>query len=96
MTTALLRKGFTMQTEPILSPYDGSIVGHMPVSDAGDIERAIGRAQAAFHVMRRLPRFARADVLERAAGLVHARRDEFARRIAAEAGKPMYDARGEV
>jgi acyl-CoA reductase-like NAD-dependent aldehyde dehydrogenase len=85
-----------MQTEAILSPYDGSTVGHMPVSDAADIERAIGRAQAAFQVMRKLPRFARADILDRAAGLVEARRDEFARCIAAEAGKPMYDARGEV
>lgn len=85
-----------MQTEPILSPYDGSIVGHMPVSGAAEVEAATGRAQAAFQVMRKLPRFARADILERAAGLVEARRDEFARRIAAEAGKPMYDARGEV
>jgi acyl-CoA reductase-like NAD-dependent aldehyde dehydrogenase len=85
-----------MQTEPILSPYDGSIVGHMPVCDAAEVEAAIGRAQAAFQVMRKLPRFARADILERAARLVESRREEFARLIAAEAGKPMYDARGEV
>lgn len=85
-----------MQTEAILSPYDGSIVGHMPVCDAAGIEQSIGRAQAAFQVMRKLPRFARADILERAARILEERRDEFARRIAAEAGKPMYDARGEV
>lgn len=85
-----------MQTETIRSPYDGSPVGEMPVCLAEDVELAIGRAQRAFEVMRKLPRFARADILDRAAGIVRSRRDEFARLIAAEAGKPLYDARGEV
>lgn len=85
-----------MPTETIRSPYDGSPVGDMPVCSAQDIDLAIGRAQSAFHVMRKLPRFARADILDRAAGIVRRRRDEFVRLIAAEAGKPLYDARGEV
>jgi acyl-CoA reductase-like NAD-dependent aldehyde dehydrogenase len=85
-----------MQTEAILSPYDGSVVGHMPVSGETEIEAAIARAQRAFATLRRLPRFARADVLDRASLLVRKRRDEFVKLIAAEAGKPLYDARGEV
>src|SRR5690606_11845035 len=36
-----------MQTEAILSPYDGSVVGHMPVSGEAEIEAAIARAQRA-------------------------------------------------
>lgn len=82
--------------EAILSPYDGSVVGHMPVCGEAEIEAAIARAQRAFATLKRLPRFARADVLDRASMLVRQRRDEFARLIAAEAGKPLYDARGEV
>lgn len=85
-----------MQTAEILSPYDGSVVGHMPVAGADDVEAAIVRARQAFDVMRKLPRFVRADILERAAALLRERREEFARLIAAEAGKPLYDARGEV
>ncbi|MBW7923327.1 MAG: aldehyde dehydrogenase family protein [Burkholderiaceae bacterium] len=85
-----------MQTEAILSPYDGSVVGHMPVSDEARVEAAIARAQRAFATLRRLPRFARADVLDRASLLVRRRRDEFVKLICAEAGKPLYDARGEV
>lgn len=85
-----------MNTETIRSPFDGSPVGEMPVCAEADVERAIGRAQDAFQVMRRLPRFARADILDRAAAIVRRRRDEFVRLIAAEAGKPLYDARGEV
>lgn len=85
-----------MQTEPIRSPYDGSVVGEMPVCDHADIERSIARAQRAYHVMRKLPRFVRADILARASALIRERRDAFAKLIAQEAGKPLYDARGEV
>jgi len=86
----------TPRTEAIRSPYDGRVVGEMPVSDAAEVEAAIERARVAFETTRRLPRFVRADILDRAAALVEARREEFVRLIAGEAGKPLYDARGEV
>ena len=86
----------TTKTDSILNPFNGQIVGEMPVSDAHDVERSIVRAQNAFQVMRKLPRFVRADILMKAADIVASRRDEFVRTIAAEAGKPLYDARGEV
>jgi acyl-CoA reductase-like NAD-dependent aldehyde dehydrogenase len=85
-----------MATEKILSPYDGRVVGEMPVASADDIERAIVRSQQAFQVMRKLPRFVRADILQRTAEIIRQRREEFVATIAAEAGKPLYDARGEV
>jgi acyl-CoA reductase-like NAD-dependent aldehyde dehydrogenase len=85
-----------MNTDSIRSPYDGRIVGEMPVADAEAIEAAIVRAQAAFQTMRRLPRFIRADILQRAATLLAERRQRFIDTIVAEAGKPLYDARGEV
>ena len=84
------------QQDAILSPYDGSVVGHMPISEEADIEGAIQKAEQGFDVMRRLPRFIRADILDRAADLIDERKDEFVRLIAAEAGKPLYDARGEI
>jgi acyl-CoA reductase-like NAD-dependent aldehyde dehydrogenase len=83
-------------TDVIRSPYDGSAVGEMPISTEPDIEAAIQRAEKAFQIMRRLPRFARADVLVRAAEIVRRRRDEIVDTIAREAGKPLFDARGEV
>nr|WP_272212305.1 aldehyde dehydrogenase family protein [Marinicella sp. W31]MDC2878218.1 aldehyde dehydrogenase family protein [Marinicella sp. W31] len=86
----------SLRQDAILSPYDGAVVGHMPVSEENDIEEAILRAQRGFDVMRRLPRFVRADILDRTADLIEQRRDEFVRLIAGEAGKPLYDARGEI
>lgn len=82
--------------EIIRCPYDGHEVGRMPVAGAEEVEKAIGDAVAAFGVMKRLPRFARADILDRVADIISGRRDELVRLIAAEAGKPLYDARGEV
>lgn len=82
--------------EAIVSPYDGRVVGEMPVSEAADVEAAILRSQQAFAKMRRLPRFIRADILDRAADLLRTNRREFERTIALESGKPLYDARGEV
>ena len=80
----------------IRCPYDGRDVGRMPISDAAAVEAAIQRAVGGFQTMRRLPRFVRADFLERTAGIIDARRTEFVDLIAQEAGKPLYDARGEV
>lgn len=82
--------------DAIRSPYDNRIVGEMPLSGAVEIEAAIEKACAAFDVMRKLPRFRRADILARASDLLAGRSEEFAKLISAEAGKPLFDARGEV
>jgi glyceraldehyde-3-phosphate dehydrogenase (NADP+) len=84
------------QYDEIRSPYDSSVIGKMPLSTADDIEDAICAAEKAFQVLRQLPRFARADILCRAAEVLVRRKEEVAKMIAAEAGKPLYDARGEV
>jgi acyl-CoA reductase-like NAD-dependent aldehyde dehydrogenase len=85
-----------MATDKIFSPYDGRIVGEMHVFTADEVETAILRSQQAFQIMRKLPRFVRADILQRTSELLRSRRDEFVMTIASEAGKPIYDARGEV
>jgi glyceraldehyde-3-phosphate dehydrogenase (NADP+) len=46
--------------------------------------------------MRRSPAYERAAILRRAVDGIHARRDEFARMLAAEAGKPIRDAATEI
>src|SRR6056297_1548156 len=80
----------------IRCPYDGQEVGRMQIATEDSVEDAIRTAERGFGTMRRLPRFVRAEILERAAGIIDAEHEEFVRLIAAEAGKPLYDARGEV
>ena len=59
-------------------------------------DAAIAAAVKAFGTTRRLPAFERQRVLRRIADGIHGRRDEFARMIALEAGKPIKSARMEV
>lgn len=85
-----------MSKDIIRSPFDGKVVGEMPIAGEAEVEAAIVAAVTAFEKFRRLPRFVRADILQRASEILRQRREEAAALISAEAGKPLYDARGEV
>jgi glyceraldehyde-3-phosphate dehydrogenase (NADP+) len=60
------------------------------------IEQAMAAATSAFQVTRKLPAWKRADMLEKISAGIAARREDFARTIALEAGKPIKTARAEV
>lgn len=78
----------------VRNPYDGSVVGEVPTCDARGVRAAIARAHEALPDV--LPQHERAAILERAAGLVIASRDQLAELICAEAGKPITAAQVEV
>jgi acyl-CoA reductase-like NAD-dependent aldehyde dehydrogenase len=85
----------TGEWDEIKSPYDGTVVGRVPLADAAVADRAIESAQKAFEGGG-FPQHERAAVLDRAAHLVSERVDELAGVIAAEAGKPIKTARVEA
>lgn len=64
--------------------------------DEGMVEEAVGLADESFPQFSRTPLRERTAVLERAASLIEERREELARLLAREAGKPLRDARVEV
>jgi acyl-CoA reductase-like NAD-dependent aldehyde dehydrogenase len=80
----------------IRSPFDGSVVGRVMQARREHAEAAIAAAVKAFGTTRRLPAFERQRVLRRIAQQISERRDEFARTIVQEAGKPIRLARVEV
>jgi len=84
----------TGTTIDVTSPYDGSVVGRVAFGGGDDARRAIDAAEAAMRSP--LPAHRRAAILDRVAELVRERRDEFARTIAMEAGKPITTAGIEV
>ncbi len=77
-------------------PYDGTPVAEVYQATEGDLEDAVSAAVAAFEVTRRLPAYKRAEVLANTARAIAARREEIARTITEEAGKPINDSRFEV
>jgi acyl-CoA reductase-like NAD-dependent aldehyde dehydrogenase len=84
----------TGETIDVTSPYDGSVVGRVAYGGAEDARRAIDAAEQAMRTP--IPAHQRAAVLDGVAELLRERRDEFARTIAEEAGKPLTTAGMEV
>jgi glyceraldehyde-3-phosphate dehydrogenase (NADP+) len=80
----------------ITSPFDRSIVAVVCEATRNDVETAIQSAVEAFAVTRKLSSFQRSAILRKIADRIRHRRDEFARTICQEAGKPIKVARGEV
>ncbi|HVN17105.1 MAG TPA: aldehyde dehydrogenase family protein, partial [Anaerolineales bacterium] len=68
----------------------------LPTARREDLDAAIAAAERAESVMADMPAHKRAEILLRAAALLRERYDDFAKTIAAEAGKAMKFARAEV
>src|SRR6266850_3187994 len=83
-------------TAEIKSPYDGSRVGVVTLAGPRQIEQAIAACARAFQVTRKLPAFERHRVLRSISAKIAERREQFARTMALEAGKPIKTARAEV
>jgi acyl-CoA reductase-like NAD-dependent aldehyde dehydrogenase len=80
----------------IRAPYDGSVVGRVFQGTRAHAEAAIAASVKAFGTTRRLPAFERQRVLRRVVEGITERKEEFARTMAQEAGKPIKASRTEV
>src|SRR6478672_12204334 len=80
----------------IRSPYDGSGIASVFQARREHAEAAIAAAVKAFGTTRRLPAFERQRVLRQVAATITARKEEFARTMALESGKPLKISRTEV
>ena len=88
-----LRDGPPMER---VGPYLRRVVSNAIAATEADVTRAVRYAPGAARAVARVSPAARADVLERAAGLATRRRDELAAPLAVELGKPVKDGRGEI
>ncbi len=80
----------------VRSPFDGSLIAVVHRAGPSQIQAAIAKATDAFQITRKMPVWKRAEVLEKISAGIAARRDDFAKTIALEAGKPIRTARVEV
>ena len=79
----------------VLSPFDGSLIAEVPAFDAADIDRAVATARKVM-TDQPLATHERAAILDRAAQLLEERIEPIAADLAAEAAKPLKQARMEV
>jgi acyl-CoA reductase-like NAD-dependent aldehyde dehydrogenase len=80
----------------VINPFDGAAVARTWLAGPAELERAIAAAIAAAPAMRALAAYERAAILATASAEIRRRRDEIARAIALEAGKPIKDATTEA
>ena len=84
------------ELQEIRAPFDGSVIAQVYQGTREHAQAAITAAVKAFGTTRRLPAFERQRVLRRVAQSIAERKEEFARTMAQEAGKPIKAARTEV
>lgn len=80
----------------VRNPYDDSLVDTVPAGRVEDVEAALRAAEEGARTNRSLPVHKRIEVLYRAAQIVKARQEEFARTIATEGSKTIREARKEA
>jgi len=79
-----------------IGPFTRTVVSRARVADPADVRIAAEYARAGSKIVARLAPATRARILERASVLAAERRDDVARLIALELGKPVKDGRGEL
>jgi acyl-CoA reductase-like NAD-dependent aldehyde dehydrogenase len=80
----------------IHAPYDNNLIARVVQGRREHAEAAIAASVKAFGTTRRLPAFERQRVLRQISAFMTQRKEEFARTLAQEAGKPIKAARTEV
>lgn len=81
--------GAAGRTEPVTEPATGRVLGHVPLAEAEDLDRALAAAARAFPLWRDTPVEQRAAVLRRAAALIRERAEHIGRVMTVEEGKPL-------
>lgn len=81
---------------PVVSPFSGGTIAMVHQAGPDDLQDAVTAATQAFRVTSQLPGYERAAILRNIAEGLKQRKEEFARVICAEAGKPITAALAEV
>jgi succinate-semialdehyde dehydrogenase/glutarate-semialdehyde dehydrogenase len=79
-----------------INPYNGKLLKSFEYMDGKQVEAALESAAACFEKWRHASFAERAAVIAKAARILHARVDDFARPMTLEMGKRINEARGEV
>ena len=89
-------KGSAANPIPVVNPATGDLVAEAAACTVDDVQQALESAQSAQTAWQDLPPVQRADYLYKIADGLRAKRDQFARLLVLEQGKPLAQAYGEV
>ncbi|MGC4027441.1 MAG: aldehyde dehydrogenase family protein [Steroidobacteraceae bacterium] len=80
----------------VLSPVDGAQIGAVRTHDAGDVDRMVNMAQAAFRQWRTVPAPVRGEFVRLLGEELRAHKEALGRLVTLEAGKILSEGLGEV
>jgi glyceraldehyde-3-phosphate dehydrogenase (NADP+) len=80
----------------VRNPYDNSLLDTVPSATAADVDAAITAAEEGYRINKSLPIHERIQILRKAADIITANAEDFARTIATEGSKTISEARKEV
>lgn len=89
-------KVVTDDIRPVESPWTHKPVGECCWAGEKEVRQALDSGESGAAEMRRLKNYQRSEILHKAADALAERKEEFARVIAQEGGKPIGEARGEA
>ncbi|MBS1910772.1 MAG: aldehyde dehydrogenase family protein [Bacteroidetes bacterium] len=72
------------------------LLGTFPQSDAADVHAAAQAAADAYRTWRLMPAPKRGDILRKAGDILNQRKEELARAMTREMGKPVFETKGDV
>lgn len=81
---------------PVTNPFDQSVLGHVPECGKEETKRAIEAADTALNAWKKLSAKERSDLLWAWAHLIDQNKDDLARIMTQEQGKPLDESRGEI
>jgi succinate-semialdehyde dehydrogenase/glutarate-semialdehyde dehydrogenase len=90
------RQGATGQSESVMNPATGEILGHVPHVTADDLDEALDACAKGFRLWSQGSALERQAVLDAAVNIMIQRRDAIARILTLEMGKPLGEAKLEV
>ena len=98
MEIFLKGKLFSQQREPIsvINPANGALIDTIPDMVEEDVDLAVATARAAFPDWARRSQWQRSGLIEKFLLLVEAEKEDLARLLSDETGKPMAEAIGET
>jgi acyl-CoA reductase-like NAD-dependent aldehyde dehydrogenase len=80
----------------VTNPASGQVVGRTFQADAATLEEAVQATVRAFEVTRKMPAYERAAILRKISEGISAQKEEIARLMSQESGKPIRDCRVEA
>lgn len=86
----------TRDTREVINPATEEVVGQLPIATTQDLDNALSAAARGFWVWSNTSAWEREKVLRRAAALIGERKQQLARVLTRENGKPLGDSMGEL